>query len=200
MDDNTTTFVRAKNAVSDQLKNCKDKSHILQNFCNSVYKVREVHMSVANISYLKKCFGYTPLNKIKAMRKEFAKIYQLLLLCFWPHGFNETLCGYIQNQDTYQHKSFNFAEIYRRNTQSIFIWCIQQTCGKCGETLKPTSNGNENLHQMIAKKAPESQHYSGSGSLSSLSFRVAAAIAQKNGERDFIVEVIPNALAITTSK
>lgn len=53
---------------------------------------------------------------------------------------------------------------------------------------------------MIAKKAPESQHYSGSGSLSSLSFRVAAAIAQKNGERDFIVEVIPNALAITTSK
>lgn len=110
------------------------------------------------------------------------------------------MCGYIQNQDTYQHKSFNFAEIYRRNTQSIFIWCIQQTCGKCGETLKPTSNGNENLHQMIAKKAPESQHYSGSGSLSSLSFRVAAAIAQKNGERDFIVEVIPNALAITTSK
>lgn len=111
MDDNTTTFVRAKTAVSDQLKNCKDKRHILQNFCNSVYKVREVHMSVANISYLKKCFGYTPLNKIKAMRKEFAKIYQLLLLCFWPHGFNETLCGYIQNQDTYQHKSFNFAEI-----------------------------------------------------------------------------------------
>uniref|UniRef100_K1PS64 Uncharacterized protein n=1 Tax=Magallana gigas TaxID=29159 RepID=K1PS64_MAGGI len=52
---------------------------------------------------------------------------------------------------------------------------------------------------MIAKKAPESQHYSGSGSLSSLSFRVAAAIAQKNGERDFIVEVIPNALAITTT-
>lgn len=43
---------------------------------------------------------------------------------------------------------------------------------------------------MIAKKAPESQHYSGSGSLSSLSFRVAAAIAQKNGERDFIVEVL----------
>lgn len=39
MDDNTTTFVRAKNAVSDQLKNCKDKRHILQNFCNSVYKV-----------------------------------------------------------------------------------------------------------------------------------------------------------------
>lgn len=53
---------------------------------------------------------------------------------------------------------------------------------------------------MIAKKAPESQHYSGSGSLSSLSFRVAAAIAQKNRERDFIVEVTPNALAITTSK
>lgn len=49
-----------------------------------------------------------------------------------------------------------------------------------------SSNGNENLNQMIAKKAPKSQHYSGSDSLS---FRVAAAIAQKNEGHGFIVEV-----------
>lgn len=59
-----------------------------------------------------------------------------------------------------------------------------------------SSNGNENLNQMIAKKAPKSQHYSGSDSLS---FRVAAAIAQKNEGHGFIVEVIPNAFAINIS-
>lgn len=58
-----------------------------------------------------------------------------------------------------------------------------------------SSNANENLNQVIAKKALKSQQYFGSDSLS---LRVAAAIAQKNEGHSFIVEVIPITKVMST--
>ncbi|KAK3100622.1 hypothetical protein FSP39_022733 [Pinctada imbricata] len=49
-----------------------------------------------------------------------------------------------------------------------------------------TSNPNENLNNMISKKAPKSQHYSGS---ESLAYRVSAAVAQKNTGHKYLIEV-----------
>ena len=49
-----------------------------------------------------------------------------------------------------------------------------------------SSNGNENMNQMVARKAPKAQHYSAS---ESLSYRVSAAVAQKNEGHKYILQV-----------
>lgn len=76
MDDDSTTFVRVKKAVSDQLKKCSDISHILRNFSNSLYKVRDVHKTYLLLtSMTSRNVSVMPLSKIKVMRENFAKIY-----------------------------------------------------------------------------------------------------------------------------
>ena len=50
-----------------------------------------------------------------------------------------------------------------------------------------STNGNENMNHMIARKAPKSVTYSES---ESLDFRVSAAVAQKNEGRQYVLQVM----------
>jgi len=50
-----------------------------------------------------------------------------------------------------------------------------------------STNGNEGMNNMIARKAPKSTMYSES---ESLDFRVSAAVAQKNEGHQYLVKVI----------
>ncbi|XP_062603897.1 uncharacterized protein LOC134265692 isoform X2 [Saccostrea cucullata] len=191
MDDDTTTFVRAKKAISDQLEKCSDKSHIVRNFNNSLHKVKDGHknFSTANINYFKKCFSYA----IEQNKENVEGIRQNLLATV-PHAFgdhsgcNEVWCGYIKSPDTYQHKSFPSGKSLQGDKLKETLLELFTKHAENAEKLANlgSSNANENLNQIIAKKAPKSQHYSGSDSLS---FRVAAAISQKNEGHGFIVEV-----------
>ena len=52
-----------------------------------------------------------------------------------------------------------------------------------------SSNANENMNNIIARKAPKAVHFSGS---ESLDYRVSAAVAQKNEGHSYIIQVLNN--------
>lgn len=76
MDDDTTTFVRAKKAVSDHLKKCSDKV----TYCE-VLATLSIKSEISTKTYplltlvISRSVSVMPSNQIKAMRREFGKIY-----------------------------------------------------------------------------------------------------------------------------
>ena len=66
MDDDTTTYTRAKKSLFPDLEKTSDRNHVLKNFGNGLYKIRESNkaLTVQIINYLKKCVSYaTSQNK-----------------------------------------------------------------------------------------------------------------------------------------
>jgi len=60
MDDDTTTYTRAKKSLFSELEKTSDRNHVLKNFSNGLYKIRESNkaLTVQIINYLKKCVSY----------------------------------------------------------------------------------------------------------------------------------------------
>ncbi|XP_062600102.1 uncharacterized protein LOC134261717 [Saccostrea cucullata] len=190
MDDDSTTFLRTKKAVPNITKS-SDKNHVVRNLSNALYKVKETHggLSVKTIKYFKKCFAYTiqqNKNDVEGIRKN---LYATVPHAFGDHSqCNSSWCGFLKDPSTYRHKSLPsgkdlVGEKLREALQDVF----QKHAEKAEKYIDlGSSNANENLNQMIAKKAPKAQHYSGS---ESLSYRVAAAVAQKNEGHKYILQV-----------
>jgi len=59
MDDDTTTYTRAK-SLFPELEKTSDRNHVLKNFGNGLYKIRETNkaLTVQILNYLKKCVFY----------------------------------------------------------------------------------------------------------------------------------------------
>ncbi|KAK3084401.1 hypothetical protein FSP39_012922 [Pinctada imbricata] len=192
MDDDSTTFSRAKKALSPQLTKASDKNHVVRNFSNSLYKLRTQNkniMSTKTISYFKKCFTYA-IEQNKGDEHGLRTNLEAIV----PHAFgnhdkcNDKWCGYIRNPSTFRHKSLPFGkdlegDDLKKSLNKVF----QKQIDNVKKLVDlDSSNANENLNQLIAKKAPKAQHYSGS---ESLSYRVSAAIAQKNEGHQYLLQV-----------
>ena len=113
-----------------------------------------------------------------------------------PHAFgdhqhcDQRWCKYLEDPSTYRHKSLPFGKdltdaSLRTELYTVFEkYTTKAMCNKMSEMQ--SSNSNENLIQLIARKAPKALHYSG---LESLDFRVSAAMAQKNDGHSYYPEV-----------
>ncbi|XP_062608858.1 uncharacterized protein LOC134270633 [Saccostrea cucullata] len=191
MDDDTTTFIRAKKAISPELTKSSDKNHVVKNLTSNLYKLRQgnKNLSVKIINYFKKCFSYA----VQQNRGSPASLRENLEAIV-PHAFgehvkcNEKWCGFLKDPTSYKHKSLPHGrdledEGLRESLSSIFA---KYTTNADKFSDLESSNANENLNHMIAKKAPKSQHYSGS---ESLAYRLSASIAQKNEGHRYLLEV-----------
>ena len=191
MDDDTTTFSRAKKSISPDLIKCSDKNHVVKNFTNHLYKIKEKHKSFSSktISYFKKNFSYAiSQNKMdtKGVRNN--------LLSIVPHAFGkhaqcQSWCKTRANPN-YRPTSLPYGKYLNDDPleADLTVLVEKYTSVQMLEKLAnlSSSNANENLNYMIARKAPKSAHFSGS---ESLDFRVSAAVAQKNEGHSYILQV-----------
>lgn len=191
MDDDTTTFIRAKKAISPELTKSSDKNHVIKNLASNLYKLRQdnKNLSVKIINYFKKCFSYA----VQQNRGSPASL-QKNLEAIVPHAFGEHVkcdahwCGFLKAPNLYKHKSLPHGKDLHDEGLRKSLSCVFAKYAANADKLADleSSNSNENLNQMIAKKAPKSQHYSGS---ESLAYRLSASVAQKNEGHKYMLEV-----------
>ena len=184
-DADTTTEVRAKKAFSHEIVKSLDKNHILKNLGNSLYAVKKQHkvLSVVAIRYLQKCVQYAlATSKTKQELK-------VNLTAIVPHAFGyhssctqTRWCRAVQNPSV--------AHIYKSlpggkplvdvNLNASLVKVLEQfTSPSMIDKLlhSGSTQANENFNHIVSRKAPKAVHYSAS---SSLHYRVAAAVTQKN--------------------
>ena len=66
MDDDSSSFARARRSLVPALKMKSDRNHVLKNFTNGLYKIKESNKQITreHINYLRTCFSYaTAQNK-----------------------------------------------------------------------------------------------------------------------------------------
>ncbi|XP_053407937.1 uncharacterized protein LOC128559651 [Mercenaria mercenaria] len=193
MDDDTTTFVLAKRSLSDDIEKAGDKNHIIKNMTNELYKIKDKNknMSVKTIKYFSKCFSY-----VLSQNKGNPEGIRSNLKAVTPHAFgchdycNVSWCRFLSDKENYTHKSLPFGkdlvgEVLRTDLEALFSRYSSEAMLHKLSDLQ-SSNLNENLNQMIARKAPKAVHYSGS---ESLDYRISAAVSQKNEGQFYLVKV-----------
>ena len=184
-DADTTTEVRARKAFSHEIVKSLDKNHILKNLGNSLYAVKKQHkiFSIAALRYLQKCVRYAlATSKTKQELK-------VNLTAIVPHAFGDhTLCthtnwcGAVQKPSTpHIYKSLPGGKpLVDVNLKSSLVKVLEQfTSPSMIDKLLHlgSTQANENFNHMVSRKAPKALHYSAS---SSLHYRVAAAVTEKN--------------------
>ena len=191
MDNDTTTFARAKKAISEDLKKSSDKNHVAKNLSNSLFRIRESNrnFTIKTINYFKKCFSYA-IQQNKGNEEAIRSNMEAIV----PHAFgnhskcNEKWCGFLKNPVTYAHKSLPYGKDLQGDDLQKSLSEIFDKYARNADNLADldSTNVNENLNNVIAHKAPKAQHYSGSDSLT---YRVSAAVAQKNVGHEYILKV-----------
>ena len=194
-DDDTTTIARVRAEVDESIKKCSDKNHVRKSLSNELYTVKDKHkhkLSVKSISHLQKCFTYA-IDQNRGDAAGLAANLQAIV----PHTFDNhehceqqdvKWCGYLSAPEVYRHKSLAHgkgltgAELHKDLT-NVFDAFIQNA-DKLAHL--ESSQANESFNNIVASKAPKNKHYSGS---ESLSYRVSAAVSQKNDGHTYITRV-----------
>ena len=194
-DDDTTTIARVRADVDESIEKCSDKNHVRKSLANELYKVRDRHknkLSVKTISYLQKCFTYA----VDQNRGDSAGLRKSLETII-PHTFDDhkpcadndvPWCGYISAPDGYRHKSLPHGRGLSDAGLRVDLEAVFSSYIANAEKLSKlkSSQANESFNNTVASKAPKSKHYSGS---ESLSFRVSAAVCQKNDGYSYMTRV-----------
>ena len=193
IDDDTTTFSRARKSISPELVKGSDKNHVIKNITNDLYKLKPKHKSLTGkvISYLKKCVTYAVSQNQNNKTGVKSNMKAIVPHTFGTHDkCNPAWCRHFAEGDNYRHSSLPLGKdlnngVLRQDLEALFAKLCTDTMSEKLANLG-SSNINENMNNIIARKAPKSLHFSGS---ESLDFRVSAAVAQKNEGHSYIVQV-----------
>ena len=107
---------------------------------------------------------------------------------FGDHSYcNENWCRFIKDP-TLKFMSLPYGRPLKSHALQVALTKVFDSYIDRSETLAHlgSSQANESFNKTVASKAPKSQHYSGS---SSLNYRVAASVAQKNLGYSYLVDV-----------
>ena len=113
MDDDCTTFIRAKRSISDELTKSSDKNHVTKNFTNELYKLREKNKSltIKTVKYFTKCFSYA-LSQNKGNPVGLKANIEAIV----PHAFgshekcNQSWSKFLEDPANYHHKSLPYGK------------------------------------------------------------------------------------------
>ncbi|XP_061171002.1 uncharacterized protein LOC133180520 [Saccostrea echinata] len=188
-DEDTTTFCHLRN-IHKNITKISDKNHIRKIFSSNLYGLQLKHRSLSTkvIRYLVKCFNYmisqNKGNPVGVQRG----LEALSRHPFGDHSAcNESWCSHISNPK----QKYSALPYGKPLKDSHLQESIQLVCSKL---LKDTSKlsrlgstqANEAFNKSVSLKAPKNHHFGGSASLS---YRVAASVAEKNAGQTYLVEV-----------
>ena len=185
--DDTTTMANVRQNVSHTVEKWSDINHAKKSLGSRLYNLQKQHKALTTtvIKYLQKCFAYALCqNKGKPEETRMA-IESIIPEAFGEHESCGSWCGFLNDPDTYKHKSLPKGsglkgEVLQEDLTVIFSSFLNNTekLAPCGSTLS-----NEPFNNTVASKAPKARHYSGS---ESVDFRVKAATCQKNVGHNYI--------------
>ena len=181
-DEDATTISHVRSEVDQNIEKRTDKNHLRKTLGNELYSLQKKHkgcLSSRTISYLQKCFNYMCEQNRGKPDGIVSGLKCIVSHAFGDHDSCQEWCGYLRDPENCRHKTLPHGkslsgEELRHDLSAVFAK-YEATADKLADLQ--STQANESLNQMIARKAPKSLHYSGS---ESLNFRVSSAIAQKN--------------------
>ena len=189
-DDDSTTISRLRANIDKNIRKISDANHVKKIFGNNLYSVKKDHKTLTFkvIQYLQRCFTH-----ILAQGKGDPEKLQKNLKALSQHPFGDhslcssSWCRFLKNPSE-KYKSLPHGRPLSDKSLQEAIMDImtsyESNAGKLS-TLGSTQ-GNESFNRQVASKAPKSNHYSSS---SSLRYRVAASVLQKNEGHSYLKRV-----------
>ena len=183
-DDDNTGFARAKLTIDPDLQKKKDKNHVRKGVTTKLFQLRNTkkykELSVTAIMGLTKYFNYmltqnqgNPAGIRRGLRA-------IVAHSFGSHTFcSPKWCKLLKNKNG-KHANLPRGKsltspLLRKALTKIFIKDLIPHAEQLAQL--GSSQGNESFNMLLVRKAPKANHYSSSRSLS---FRLAAAVSQKN--------------------
>jgi hypothetical protein len=201
-DEDSTTIARARKEVDRELKKGSDMNHLKKILGNKLYELKKKHkvLSPAVIKYFQKNFA-TAVRQNKGNELEISKrLRQIVPHAFGDHTQCGEWCGYIQNPQGYRHshlpkgKDLSGVQL-KADLTDVFEEKARQAKKY---THVGSTQANESLNMTVSSKASKRINYSESRSLT---YRVEAAVAQKNIGYGYIADVSDHCiLSMSSSK
>ena len=193
MDDDATTFARAKALVNPNLEKISDKNHSMKAFVSDMYGIKAKHSSFSYniIRYMKRLFS-SALNQNQGKPNTIRdRLMSIPCHVFGDHtSCDACWCKALSLTDPslYKYQALPFkCPITDTAIQTSLKDVFHKYASKANQLAQlGSSQANESLNHSIARKAPKSQHYSSSDSLL---FRVGATVAEKNKGSGYTLEV-----------
>jgi hypothetical protein len=190
-DEDTTTIARLKTNVNTDIKKLSDRNHLKKLFTNSVYTLKKEHLSLtlSVIKYIQKCFSYSIAqgkgNSFQIQDDLSALPYHI----FGDHQHcSSRWCKFIDSPNL-RYKSLPHGKPLKDRLLQNALKEVFSTYASHSDRLSclGSTQCNESFNRMVSAKAPKTHHYSSS---SSLGYRIAACVAQKNDGHRYLVKVI----------
>ena len=181
-DDDSSAIKRLRDTCGVDIEKSSDLNHMKKNLGNALYKLKgEGHKELSDkvIKYIQKCFSYAITQN--ARKPDSLK---LALAACVPHMYGEhatcgAWCEYSKDPENYRHSSLPYGkDLSNTSTKAALTKLFNGYVNNADKLCHyGSSQANESLNNTIASKQPKSRHY---GSSASFSYRVSAAVCQKN--------------------
>ncbi|XP_061190963.1 uncharacterized protein LOC133199106 [Saccostrea echinata] len=189
-DEDTTTIARLKTNVNANIKKLSDKNHLKKLFTNSLFTLKKEHSSLtlSVIKYIQKCFSYSiAQGKGNALQIQ-EDLSSIPYHIFGDHEHcSARWCKFIDNPNL-RYKSLPHGKPLKDRFLQDDLKEVFSSYASHSDRLSclGSTQSNESFNRMVSAKAPKTHHYSSS---SSLRYRVAACVAQKNEGHRYLIKV-----------
>ncbi|XP_046563466.1 uncharacterized protein LOC124272337 [Haliotis rubra] len=189
-DDDATSIARLRANVDKDIVKQSDKNHVRKGLGNKLYQLQKKHKTLSTkvIRYLQKCFNYM-ISQNKGNQDGISR--GLTALSCHPFGdhskCDDTWCRFLMSSSS-SFRSLPYGKALSDLTLQADLKALfdNYAIHKVRLASLGSTQSNDRFNKTVSSKAPKSRHYSGS---SSLHFRVAASVAQKNVGHSYIIAV-----------
>ncbi|XP_067664302.1 uncharacterized protein [Haliotis asinina] len=186
--DDATSITRLRANIDKDIVKQSDKNHVRKGLGNKFYQLQKKHKTLSTkvIKYLQKCFNYM-ISQNRGNQDGISR--GLTALSCHPFGdhskCDDTWCRFLKSSSS-NYKSLPYGKALsdlslKADLKAMFD---NYAIHKVRLASLGSTQANESFNKTVSSKAPKSRHYSGS---SSLHFRVAASVAQKNVGHSYIM-------------
>jgi hypothetical protein len=188
-DDDSTTISKLRQVIDPSIQKRSDRTHMKKNLGNRLYALQKQHKTLSTkvIRYIQKCWNYMIAQNLNNIDGITTGLDALSKHPFGDHSSCEDWCDHIKDPSK-KYKSLPHGKCLNdKGLQSSLAGLFngyKEHCAKLSEM--GSTQANEALNMTIASKAPKRYHFSGSASLS---YRVAAGVAQKNIGHSYVTKV-----------
>lgn len=186
-DDDTTAITRINKELDANIQKQSDKNHVKKNIANSLYNLQKTHKSLSTkiIRYIQKCFNYM-VSQNQGSPSGIEK--GLTALSFHPfdnHKECDKLWCHHKRDPTRKFTSLPYGRPLENKALQQDLEGIFNKLKKHSQKLANlgSTQPNESFNKTVASKAPKNRLFS-----RTITYRVAASVAQKNIGQGYLVQ------------
>ncbi|XP_063408708.1 uncharacterized protein LOC134692188 [Mytilus trossulus] len=190
-DDDSTTLFHVRKNLKYQITKWSDIQHTKRSLYGQLLNLKKKNNQCTDmvVAYFKRLFTHA-LYQNKDKPEQLGSTFRSIPMhAFGDHIQCGNWCKYSIHPTTYRHTGLPRGKPLTDNLLKDKLTSLFDVYANNADRLSPlaSSQKNDSINSVIAKKAPKSMHFGGSRSLN---YRVSAAVSQINNGRKYTTEVL----------